>query len=137
MTGLAANRCPECGRAFDPKDEATFLTTSSQIRLTRPQRVAIVVVAFAAWLLASMWEAGPSTSWEHHSFGGPFVIIKESLGESHGASDWAIALLFWAFFCAFPLHWIITSRTWSAIGTLILCAVTLMMSMFAAHVAGA
>ena len=138
LKGLAANRCPECGRAFDPNDETTFDGASrdfTRSRLPRPVRAAIVLGGLGLWYLATMCHASANTSWESHRYAGPFMIIKESLRESHGASDWAIALLVWAFFVSFPLHWIITGRWWSAIVTLMLCGLAIFLSDFAAMAA--
>ena len=138
LTGLAANRCPECGRAFDPNDEATFESASKDFTrsgLPRPVRAAIVLGGLGLWYLATMRNATANTAWEHHPYAGPFIIIKESLGEAHGASDWAIALLAWLFVLAFPVHWIITGRWWSAIVTLLLCGIAIFLSDFAAMTA--
>ena len=82
-----------------------------------------------------MWHSTGNTSWEHHPFAGPFIIIKESLQERHTAADWAIALLFWAFFFAFPVIWIISGKAWAAIVTLALCLLAIAASHFAATTA--
>lgn len=135
LTDLAANRCSECGRAFDPNDESTFDSASQDFTRTRlplPARAAIVLGGLGLWYVATMWNATANTSWEHHQYGGPFIIIKESLGEWHTASDWAIAPLVWMFVLAFPMHWIITGRWWSMIVALLLCGVSVFRSHFAA-----
>ncbi len=132
LASLQANRCPECGEAFDPQDQTTFLKSAMHGALTAPLRTLIVVAAFGFWYLLTMGHASANTSWESHPFAGPFIIIKESLGQSHTLSDWAFALLFWAFFVSFPLHWIFTGRWWSAISAVVLCGATILFSCFAA-----
>ena len=135
LASLHANRCPECGEAFDPHDQTTFLTSPRRGPLSARLRALIVIAGFGLWYLATMRHASANTSWESHPFAGPFIIIKESLGEIHTPSEWAFALLFWAFIASFPLHWIITGRWWSAIVTIVLCGAMALMSSFAAATA--
>lgn len=45
LTGLETNVCPECGREFDPKDEATFLLSATLLEK------ATTVFAWAATFL--------------------------------------------------------------------------------------
>ncbi len=135
MIGIVAGRCPECGRAFDPNDESSVLSTADNAarpRLSRTVRAAIVLGGLGLWYLATMRNATANTSWEHHPYAGPFVIIKGSLAERHTASDWAIALFAWMFVLTFPVHWIITGRWWSLIVALLLCGACVWLSYFAA-----
>lgn len=133
LNDLAANRCPECGRAFNHHDESTFLKSPGRAPLPWPVRAVIVIGGFGLWYFLTMRHASANTSWESHSLAGPFIIIiKESLGESHSASDWAFALLFWVFFVSFPLHWIVAGRWWSGLITIVLCVAMLALGRFAA-----
>lgn len=97
-----------------------------------PYRLAIVLLGLAIWFLGSMWSVSGNTSWEHHPWGGPFILLKESLRERHTLNDWALALLLWSVALVFPFHWIITGKWWSAVVTLLLCGLSLMMSHAAA-----
>ncbi len=97
-----------------------------------PVRAGIAVATFGVWYLLTMRNASGNTSWEHHPFAGPFIMVKESLSESHSAGDWALALLVWAFFLAFPVYWVASGKVWAAIVAVVLCGVTILMSHMAA-----
>jgi hypothetical protein len=44
----------------------------------REARALLAVAAISTWFGASMHNASADTSWEHHPFAGPFVILKEA-----------------------------------------------------------
>ncbi len=48
LDGLPLHRCPECGRTFDPTDEATYHAESRQARLARR-------MWYAGWVLLAVW----------------------------------------------------------------------------------
>jgi hypothetical protein len=47
LVGLPTNRCPECGRVFDPKDPGTFRRGASRLELicSRRFRRGVLIVA--------------------------------------------------------------------------------------------
>jgi len=49
LRGLPKNRCPECGRAFDPSDRSTFIALLPDGR--RP--LAYAGVSVAAWIISA------------------------------------------------------------------------------------
>jgi hypothetical protein len=132
LAGLPQQRCPECGRAFDPLDATTFVNSLRNRPVRARVRCGIVAAVFGMWYVFTMQNASANTSWEHHPFAGVFIIIKESLTESHAAGDWALALLVWGFFFAFPLYWIVSGKTWAALVAIALCALTVAVSCQAA-----
>lgn len=46
LTGLSVPRCPECGRAFDPRDPSTYAVDETQ---RRPRWPAVLAIAGLAW----------------------------------------------------------------------------------------
>lgn len=58
LQGLPAGVCPECGRAFDPADPATFWDLVSRHRTQRRRRTRIGAIALVAVSLAAMFMYG-------------------------------------------------------------------------------
>jgi hypothetical protein len=120
---------------FDPNDPSTFALAPASRWRPRVVRGAEAACFFGLWYLLTMSRATGNTSWEQHSFGGPFIIAKEALAEKHALGDWIAGLLVLAFFLAFPVCWIIWGWRWAAIVALMLCVISIMLSRFAAMVA--
>ena len=47
LIGLPGNRCPECGRDFDPANPHTFLTHPRRVALRRIIRIVLVLLCLA------------------------------------------------------------------------------------------
>ena len=131
LRGLKTQRCPECGLNFDPCDQATYLATGKRRPRSRwlvLARAAIGVSVLAAWFLVTMGGASPNTSWEHHPYAGPFIVLKES----RSPGDYAICLFMWACILAPALYWAVTGKAWAAIIAVAMCGATIALSTFAA-----
>jgi hypothetical protein len=48
LIGLPSNRCPECGREFDPENRKTFLARPRRVVLRRIIKIALVFVCASA-----------------------------------------------------------------------------------------
>jgi hypothetical protein len=68
LTGLSENRCPECGRAFEPGDPRTYLHQPRSWAVRRwTRRIALTLAAAglgAVVVLASLWG---NVYWEYHA----------------------------------------------------------------------
>ncbi len=53
LANLTKNRCPECGRAFDPNDPSTFISE----RYQRPTLRQYLAVSGIVWLGVFVWLA--------------------------------------------------------------------------------
>lgn len=74
LRGLEADRCPECGREFDPADARTYDRFSSRIRgLVAPGIGARATIAFLVLLIWSMTVIIPGSITGVLS--GPFVLV--------------------------------------------------------------
>lgn len=64
LRGLASHECPECGRAFDPKDPCTYSPTASRWSLQIPYDAicAVIFVIPMAWVLIESL-IGPGRHW--------------------------------------------------------------------------
>jgi len=74
LRGLEADRCPECGREFDPADARTYDRFSSRLRgLAAPGIVARATIAFLVLLIWSMTVIIPG--FITGMLSGPFVLV--------------------------------------------------------------
>lgn len=94
LRGLANHECPECGRAFDPKDPSTYSPTASRWSLQIPYdaicamifAIPMAVVLIEAWIgsLQHWW-------WRHGDLNGlvtpPFVLGLVSIIVCQYVSD--------------------------------------------------
>src|SRR4051812_8520586 len=51
-------------------------------------RAAIAGVSLAVWFVITMGDVTANTTWEHHPYGGPFIMLKEA----GSPADFAISL---------------------------------------------
>src|SRR5215203_5820944 len=77
----------------------------------RLSRAVLSIGGLAAWCAATMGDASPSTSWEHHPFAGPFIILKES-GSLGG---YAIALFLLACILLPLAFWVWAGKLWGVL----------------------
>ena len=87
-------------------------------------RAGLGIAALAAWFAATMTGASPNTSWEHHPFAGPFIILKES--GSPGEFAFASSLL--ACILAPLARWVWAGKWWGALAAVAASAATTWMS---------
>lgn len=95
-------------------------------------RAIVVFSLIGVWFLTSMAGASENTSWEHHPFAGPFIILKES----RSMADLIVTGLIGLAIGAPAIHWMQTGRTWSAIAAIVAAGVSVCLSIFAAVTAG-
>jgi hypothetical protein len=55
LRGLTTARCPECGRAFDPTDPATFTRPKPVAPSTRDIGVVVLGVSMSVFMIAAPW----------------------------------------------------------------------------------
>jgi hypothetical protein len=78
----------------------------------RSLRAFLVVGTIYLWFAIGMYGQDPGTTWEHHPYAGPFIMLKES----RSIGDFALCLP-WLLLIGVPAaYWIRTG----AIGSLIL-----------------
>lgn len=80
-----SGQCPrQVGRKM--REVATCDQSSRRMyRSMRSLRAFLVFAALYAWFAVTMLNAGPGTTWEHHPYGGPFIMLKQS----HSIDDFA------------------------------------------------
>ena len=108
LKGLSVNRCPECGRGFDPADGNTFRV--SETRTSSPTAIAAMyalplgmllvvlhtaVSAGLAWtdrILVSLWQASGPFAWLAND-GKPRLILIGSAISACVMTVWAILIV--------------------------------------------
>ncbi len=48
-----------------------------QFNLRSLLRACFAVATLSCWFVVTMRKATPNTSWEHHPYAGPFILLKE------------------------------------------------------------
>jgi hypothetical protein len=75
-----------------------------------------------------MADASPNTSWEHHAFAGPFVMLKES----GSPGEYAFSMFLMACILAPLARWVWAGKLWGVVVAIIISTATVWMSyMFA------
>ena len=95
----------------------------------RKARVVLVLILLVAWYVLTMGWATKNSSWEHHPFGGVFILLKESrlLSEEFAVSvAIAVSLIVTSSF------WILRGSVWAAVAALIISGVSILLSYGAA-----
>lgn len=60
----------------------------------RSVRAFLVIVALYAWYAVTMFDSTPQTTWEHHPYAGPFIMLKEvrSIGDFAFCLPWLLVI---------------------------------------------
>lgn len=91
-------------------------------------RLVVVVAVLFVWFGTTMGNATESTSWEHHPYGGPFILLKES----RAGIDLAVSLFVLVSILAPTAAWVWTGKLWAAITAVIVVSISIWMSIFLA-----
>jgi len=95
-------------------------------------RTAMLLVLLCLWYVVSMAGATVGTSWEHHPFAGPFILLKLSLRECHSLGDFIFAMTVCVFTLAPSVHWAWTGKAWSAVLAAVVVGLSIGLSILAA-----
>ena len=91
-------------------------------------RMVVAVVVHVYWFGVTMRDATANTSWEHHPYGGPFILLKES----RAGIDLAVSLFVLVSILAPTAAWVWTGKLWAAITAVIVVSISIWMSIFLA-----
>jgi hypothetical protein len=97
--------------------------------LTRPLRAIVGIGALTLWFAVTMMDATPNTSWEHHAFAGPFIMLKQS----HTPGEYAFSVFLLAGIVGPLCRWIWTGKIWGIIVAIIVFAGTVCLSILFAQ----
>lgn len=95
------------------------------------RRALIAVTLLLLWLAVSMSGASPNTSWEHHPFAGPFIILHH--WRTSQDTPFGLALLVAVLLPT--VVWVKTSSAWALAATFIAVAFSIGISIFFAAAA--
>lgn len=115
-------------RCENPYAAPQSLSTAPPKSSRRGLRLVVATAALGSWLAASMGGASANTSWEHHPFGGPFVLLKESLSLVEFGISLAVLLLV----LAPVVWWVIRGAYLACLLALLAAAASICFSLFAA-----
>lgn len=87
-------------------------------------RAGLGLAALAIWLAATMAGASANTSWEHHPFAGPFIMLKES-GSFAG---YALSTFLLACILAPLGRWVWAGKVWGVVVAVVASIATVWMS---------
>jgi hypothetical protein len=87
-------------------------------------RGAIAVVSLAVWFVITMGDVTANTTWEHHPYGGPFMMLKES----GSPADFGISLFIVAWVLVPIGAWIWTGKWWTALSAIAMSGLSVWMS---------
>jgi hypothetical protein len=93
-------------------------------RENRLSRGGIAVTLLSVWILATMAGATGNTSWEHHPYAGPFILLRES----RSAADFIFSLYVLAFVMVPIAAWVWTGRLWAAVLSIVVSCLSIGLS---------
>ena len=94
-------------------------------------RVAVVVGILAVWFIATMGGASANTLIEHHPFGGPFILIRES----RATEEFALSMFVCACIFVPATAWVWSGKWWAGTLAILGSCLSVLLSYFFAMAA--